>query len=67
MLPYRIKPFHFLGLPWKSNVYDSIFRASRVGSAGLIPGQGTKVSHVLSHVQLFVTPWTVAYQDPLSV
>ena len=67
MLPYRIKPFHFLWLPWKSNVYDSIFRSSRVGSAGLIPGQGTKVSHVLSHVQLFATPWTVAYQDPLSV
>ena len=36
-------------------------------SAGLIPGQGTKVSHVLSHVQLFTTPWTVAYQDPLSM
>ena len=21
----------------------------------------------LSHVQLFVTPWTIAYQDPLSM
>ena len=23
--------------------------------------------HVLSHVQLFVTPWTVAHQAPLSL
>ena len=25
------------------------------------------VCHSLSHVQVFVTPWTIAYQDPLSM
>ena len=28
--------------------------------------QATGVSELLSHVQLFVTPWTVAHQAPLS-
>ena len=25
------------------------------------------ICHMLSHVQLFVTPWTVAHQTPLSM
>ena len=43
------------------------------GSTDLIPGQETGIPHVhvyvcvLSHVQLFVTPCTVAHQAPLSM
>ena len=45
------------------------------GNTGLIPGLETKIPHekvketvkVLSHVRLFVTPWTVARQTPLSM
>ena len=43
------------------------------GSTDLIPGQEAGIPHVyvymcvLSHVQLFVTPCTVAHQVPLSM
>ena len=44
---------------------------SRARNSGLTPGWGTKVPYgvvrSLSHVQLFATPWTVAYQAPLSM
>ena len=35
----------------------------------MVPSTGLKVSEVksLSHVQLFATPWTVAYQAPPSM
>ena len=34
----------------------------------MFPGRKVKVKvKLLSHVQLFVTPWTVAYQAPQSV
>ena len=50
------------------------FCAPKAGSPGSIPGHGTK-SHMpqfssvqsLSHVQLFVTPWTTARQASLSI
>ena len=39
------------------------------GDLGSIPNWGTKIPHVcvLSRVQLFTTPWTVAHQAPLSM
>ena len=45
---------------------------SNAGGVGLIPGQRTKIQHAvivssLSHVQLFVIPWTAARQAPLSM
>ena len=33
----------------------------------LFPLEMTECACMLSHVQLFVTPWTVAHQAPLSM
>ena len=59
---------HGLYSPWNSPGQNT-----GVGSIsllqGIIPTQGSKVLSVqsLSHVQLFVTPWTAACQTSLSI
>ena len=56
----------------------SRLHTSNAGGAGLITGPGTEIPHapsswlinecvLLSHVRLFVTPWTVALKAPLSM
>ena len=42
-------------------------RNSRCSQDSGLPFSSLVKVHLLSHVQLFVTPWTVAYQAPLSM
>ena len=41
--------------------------AARTPSLGGVVGNGVLCAQLLSHVRLFVTPWSVAWQAPLSV
>ena len=55
--------FHFLCLPWWLSTWFSnvFYQGFRHNSCVCM------LSHSVSHVQLFVTPWTVAHQAPLSM
>ena len=71
--PERGEPLPMLGLPSLplalSLDHRSTSRHLRKKSpvAFHLKNEGVVVVQLLSHVQLFVTPWTAARQDPLSL
>ena len=58
-----------MAFPYSSDGKESAYNAGDLGSipgSGRCPGERKKVK-LLSRVQLFGTPWTIAYQVPLSM
>ena len=62
--------YGYMGSPGSSAGKESSCNAGDPGSipgSGRFPGEGIGPVQSLSHVRLFVTPWTVALQPPLSI